>query len=96
MARAYWITAYREVKDPQKLAAYAKLAGPAIEAAGGSFLARATAAHAYEAGVLERMVVIEFPSVEAGVAAYESAAYRLALEALADGATRDLRIVPGV
>ncbi len=96
MAAAYWVNTYREVTDAGKLAAYARLAGPAIEAAGGRFLARATAAHAYEQGLLERTVIIEFPSVEAAVAAHDSPAYRAALAALDDGAVRDLRIVPGV
>jgi uncharacterized protein (DUF1330 family) len=96
MATAYWINCYREVSDPSKLAAYAALAGPAIEAGGGRFLARTVAAHVYEAGQKERTVLIEFPSVEAAIATYDSPAYRAAVAALGDGATRDLRIVPGV
>jgi uncharacterized protein (DUF1330 family) len=96
MAKAYWISVYRKVTEPGKLAAYAKLAGPAIEAGGGRFLARSTAARAYEAGMLERVVVIEFDSVEAAVATHDSPAYQAALEALGGGAERDLRIVPGV
>ena len=60
MSKAYWIACYRKIIDPAKLAAYAKLAGPAIESGGGRFLARTTAAKAYEDGVLERTVLIEF------------------------------------
>jgi uncharacterized protein (DUF1330 family) len=96
MAKGYWITAYRKVSDPEKLAAYAKLAGPALVAAGGRFLARGTAAEAYEAGLLERTVLIEFDSVEKAVAAYETPAYRAAIAALGNGAERDIRIVEGV
>ena len=96
MAKAYWITFYREVKDPVKLAAYAKLAGPAIEAGGGRFLARGPAAHTYEAGQTERTVLIEFESVEQAIAAHDSRAYQAALAALAGGAVRDVRIVSGV
>lgn len=96
MARAYWVVCYREVRDPQKLAAYAKLAVPAIEAGGGRVLARAAAVKAFEAGQLERTVLIEFPSVEQAAAAYHGPDYQAALSALADGAVRDLRIVPGV
>jgi uncharacterized protein (DUF1330 family) len=96
VAKAYWVNSYRQVTDPGKLAAYARLAGPAIEAAGGRFLARASAVQSYEAGLLERTVLIEFPSVEAAVAAHDSPAYREALAALDGGAVRDLRIVPGV
>lgn len=93
---AYWISTYLEIHDEQKLKAYAELAGPAITAAGGTFLARATAAKAYEAGVVQRSVLVEFASVEAAEAAHDSEAYQEALVALGDGATRDLRIVPGV
>ncbi len=96
MARAYWIACYREISDPDKLAAYARLAGPAIEAGGGRFLARGKAARAYEEGVAERTVLIELDSVEQAVAVHDSAAYQAALAALSGGAVRDLRIVAGV
>ncbi|HEU4626265.1 MAG TPA: DUF1330 domain-containing protein [Steroidobacteraceae bacterium] len=96
MAKAYWISCYRQINDPSKLAAYAKLAGPAIEGGGGRFLARAPAAKAYEDGKAERTVLIEFDSVEQAVAVHDSAAYQEALAALGDGAVRDMRIVPGV
>jgi uncharacterized protein (DUF1330 family) len=96
MAKGYWITAYRKVSDPEKLAAYAKLAGPAIVAAGGRFLARGTASEVHEAGLLERTVLIEFDSVEKARAAYETPAYHAALAALGNGAERDIRIVEGI
>ena len=96
MPKAYWITCYREVKDPAKLNAYAKLGGPAIEAGGGRFLARGTATQTYEAGLKERTVLIEFPSVDHAIAAHNSAAYQAALAALDGGAERDLRIIAGI
>lgn len=96
MAKAYWISCYRKINDAAKLTAYAQLAGPAIEAGGGRFLARAVAAKAYEDGKTERTVIIEFASVEQAMAAHDSAGYQAALAALGDGAVRDLRIVPGV
>jgi uncharacterized protein (DUF1330 family) len=96
MAKAYWITCYHEVSDTAKLTAYAKLAGPAIEQGGGRFLVRGIPAHAYEAGQLERTVVIEFDSVAQAVAVHESPAYQKALAALAGGARRDMRIVAGL
>ncbi len=95
MARAYWIACYRDISDPEKLAAYARLAGPAIEAGGGRFLARGKAARAYEHGVAERTVLIEFDSIEQAVAVHDGPAYQAALVALAGGAVRDLRIVGG-
>jgi uncharacterized protein (DUF1330 family) len=93
MPKAYWIAQYSEVHDPAKLAAYAVLAGPAIEAAGGRFLARGDAAYAFESGKIQRTVVIEFQSVDAARDAYEGAPYQEALSALDGGVTREIRIV---
>ncbi len=93
MKKAYWVSCYRSVSDAEALKAYAVLAGPAIEAGGGRFLARGVAAKAYESGLEQRVVIIEFPSVAAATATHDSAAYKEALRALAGGADRDLRIV---
>jgi uncharacterized protein (DUF1330 family) len=96
MAKAYWVATYRSISDPDKLAAYAQLAGAAIQAGGGRFLARGNASKAYESGSEQRVVVIEFDSVQQAVAAHDSDAYQNALAALAGGADRDIRIVEGV
>jgi len=96
MAKAYLISCYREISDPAKLAAYAKLAGPAIEAGGGRFLARGMPAQVYEAGQAQRTVIIEFDSVAQAIATHDSPAYQAAVAALNGGAVRDMRIVPGV
>jgi uncharacterized protein (DUF1330 family) len=96
MPKAYWITAYRSIRDPEALKAYAQLAGPAIRAAGGRFLVRGLPARVYEGGLEQRTVLIEFESLSQALAAHESPAYQEALRALADGADRDLRIVEGV
>ena len=96
MPKAYWINSFRAVKDPAKVDAYRKLAGPVMEAAGAKFLVRGDPAKVYEAGLMMRTVVIEFPSVEAAIAAHDSPGYQAALKALGDGAERDLRIVEGV
>jgi uncharacterized protein (DUF1330 family) len=95
MAKAYWVACYREISDPAKLAAYAKLALPAIESGGGRFLARSVAAKAYEDGKVERTVLIEFDSLEQAIAVHDGAAYQAALALLAGGVVRDLRIVAG-
>ena len=95
MARAYWVVTYRKVRDPEKLAAYAKLAGPAIQSQGGKFLVRGTPAKTFEGGLNERTVVSEWPSLEQAIAAYESPAYKEALRALGNGAERDIRVVEG-
>jgi uncharacterized protein (DUF1330 family) len=96
MAKAYWVACYRSISNPDALAAYAKLAAPAIAAAGGRFLARGNPAKAYEAGLKERIVIIEFDSVERAVAAHDSEAYQAALKVFGKAAERDLRIVEGV
>jgi uncharacterized protein (DUF1330 family) len=88
MPKTYWASAYRAVKDADKLAAYAKLAGPALTAGGGRFLARSEPAKVYEHGLKQRTVLLEFDSVEQAVAAYDSPAYQAALDALGDGAER--------
>lgn len=95
MAKAYWIATYRSIKNPDALAAYAKLAGPAIQAGGGRFLVRGMPAKTYELGLDQRVVVAEFDSVAQAIAAHDSAAYQAALKELGNGAERDIRIVEG-
>lgn len=96
MPKAYMLSAYRSISNPEKLAAYAKLAGPAIEAAGGRFLARGPAARAMEGGQMQRTVIIEFDSLARALACYDTPAYQEAVRALDGGAERDMRIVEGV
>ena len=84
------------ISDPQKFAAYAKLAPPAIAPFGGRYLARGTAGRRLRGGEKERIVISEFPSVGEGDRGHDSPAYQDALEALGDGAVRDIRIVEGL
>lgn len=95
MAKAYWIACYRSISDPEALAAYAKLAGPAIQAGGGRFLARGMPAQTYEKGLNQRTVLIEFDSVAQAKAAHDSPGYQAALQALGNAAERDIRIIEG-
>ena len=96
MPKGYLVTQYHSISDPDKVAAYAKLAGPAIHAAGGRFIVRGPAAEAYEAGTKQRTVVVEFDTLEAARALYATPAYQEAVAALDGGATRDMRVVEGV
>jgi uncharacterized protein (DUF1330 family) len=96
MAKAYWITIYRNISNPDALAEYAKLAGPAIQSGGGRFVVRGMPAKTYEAGLNQRTVIIEFDSVDRAVAAHDSDGYKAALKALGNAAERDIRIVEGV
>ncbi len=96
MAKAYWVVCYHAIRDPEKLAAYAKIAGPAIQAAGGKFLVRGSPAKTYEKGLMQRTVVTEYESLEKAIAAHDSPGYQEALRVLGDAVDRDLRIVEGV
>ena len=93
MAKALWVNLVREIRDADRVARYAELAGPVMRAHGGRFLARGRPSAVFESGLAERTVVIEFDSVEAAVATYESPAYQAALAELGDGAVRDIRII---
>jgi uncharacterized protein (DUF1330 family) len=95
MAKAYWVTFYRSIRNPAALTAYGKLAVPAIEAGGGRFLARGTPARVYEAGLEQRAVVIEFASVAQAVATYEGADYQAAVRLLEGAVERDIRFMEG-
>jgi uncharacterized protein (DUF1330 family) len=90
---AYWINTFTEISDEEKLARYVELAGPAMLAGGGRFLARGNPAHAFEGATTLRTTLIEFDSVAAAVDTYRSAAYQRALEVLGDGARREIRII---
>jgi uncharacterized protein (DUF1330 family) len=97
MAKAYWVVAYQQIKNQEAWQAYAKLAAPAITAAGGKYLIRGNPAKTYESGVDQRVVVIEFPSVQAAIACHDGAPYQEALKHLAGGAVkRDMRVVEGL
>jgi uncharacterized protein (DUF1330 family) len=96
MAKGYWICFYRSISNPAAIAEYAKLAGPAIQAGGGRFLARGTPAKAFESGKNERTVVIEFDTVQQATATYQGNAYQAALRVIDGAAERDIRIVEGI
>ncbi len=93
---AYWMSTYREITDEAKVAAYARLAAPALQGAGGTFLARGLPEQTYEAGEPTRTVLIEFASVAAAQAAHDGQPYAAALAALDGGAVRDIRIIPAL
>jgi len=96
MPKGYWITIHREIKDPEKLSAYAKLAPVALAPFGVRYLCRGLPNATYESGMKERLVVSEFPSVEKAIAGHDSPGYQEALRALGDGAVRDIRIIEGL
>jgi uncharacterized protein (DUF1330 family) len=96
MPKAYWVVTYRSMKNPEAMQAYAKIAGPVIEEAGGRYLIRNKPAKTYEAGLNERVVLIEFDSLEKAIAAHDSPGYTEALKILGTGnVERDIRVVEG-
>ena len=90
--RALWVTTYKAITDPAKLAQYASVGAPAILAGGGRFVVRGMPSAVFEKGLMERTVVIEFPSVAAAIATYDSPEYRKALTLLDGGCEREIRI----
>jgi len=96
MPKAYWVVTYRWIKNPDAWTAYAKVAVPAIEGAGGRFLARSNPTKVYESGMNERVVLVEFDSIDKAVACHDTPAYKEALKALGTGnVERDMRVVEG-
>jgi uncharacterized protein (DUF1330 family) len=96
MPKAYWVATYRSISNPDAMTEYAKLSGPAIAAGGGRFLVRGNPAQTYEAGLMQRVVIIEFDSVEQAIQTHDSEAYQAALKVFGSAAERDIRIVEGV
>ncbi|MGR7002085.1 DUF1330 domain-containing protein [Yinghuangia aomiensis] len=96
MAKGYWVSVYPVISDPAALTDYNALAGPAVQAGGGRVLSNFGRVIGHEAGISERVVLVEFDSFEQAAAAYESEAYQKALVALPDGFEREFRIVEGI
>ena len=70
-----------EVTDPDKFARYRELAPPAIAAYGGRYIARGGPTEVLEGSVTpNRVVILEFPSIERAKAWLESPEYREARE----------------
>ncbi len=93
MGRILTVVAYRSVSDPSALAKYAELAGPAIKAAGGRVIVRGNPLATKEAGMDQRVVIIEWDTVDQATAVHDTEAYRKALDQLGMTAERDIRIV---
>jgi uncharacterized protein (DUF1330 family) len=96
MAKGYWITVYHSISDATRLAQYAALATPAIEAGGGRILARGMAVTTFEREGKQRTVVIEFDSTKQAIDTHNGAAYQAAAHVLTGAAVREIRIVEGV
>jgi len=63
---------------------------------GRRFIVRGMPAKTYEGGLNQRVVVVEFDSVQKAIAAHDSPGYQEALQVLGNAAERDMRVVEGV
>ena len=94
MPKAYVMVMYRSSPEPTSFSQYGELAIPAVNQGGGRILARGLPARTYEAGMNERVTLIEFDSVEQAIRARESSAYQAAFAKLGN-VVRDVRIIEG-
>ncbi len=92
-----YIIAMVNIKDPQKYQEYAKRAGAANAKHGSRFLVRGGKKHTMEGDIpFERIVVNEFPDVEAAKKFYNSPEYQDARKHRLGAADFHMVIVEGV
>ncbi len=97
MAKGYWVVTYRKIINEVAFKRYAERAPSIVQSQGGRFLVRGMASEAHEAGLMQRVVVIEFESLAKARATHDSAEYQAVLKELAGNAVeRDLRIIEGL
>ena len=97
MPNAYLVGIYNKIIDQDKLQKYAVDALPAMMASGvKKTLARSANITQIEGIPPERVVILEFESVEAAKNAYNSEDYQAALKKLDGGADRFLFVIEGV
>ena len=96
MKKGYWVVAYRTVGDEATMKSYGALAAAALGPFGARLLVSPwSEITAFEAGLKQMTVVVEFDSYADALAAYESADYKKALAVLGTGVKRDFRIAEG-
>ena len=93
--KAYWITRCH-VHDSHEYDEYIKLAGPAINKHGGTFLVRGGKQIELEGGPYERTVLVEFNSMQEAKLCYESSDYQEALRHSLNSSNRHVVLVEGV
>ena len=96
MPKGYFVVLHRSKANVESREEYLKIASPAILAVGGKVLASNDKVYAYENGLVERVVLVEFLSIEVAKKFYNSQEYQEALNALKNGADRDFRIIEGI
>ena len=94
MPKGYWI-AHVTVNDPDIYEKYKAANAAPFAAYGARFVVRAGAQEVMEGEARPRTVVIEFPSLEAAQACYDSAEYKAAKDIRDPISQADLLIVEG-
>jgi uncharacterized protein (DUF1330 family) len=64
-----------------------------VQKAGGRFIVGGMPAATWEKGLNERVVIVEFETLQKPLDAHETADYHAAPRALGNGAERDMRVV---
>tara|TARA_Y100001936_G_C15905131_1_gene575423 strand:+ start:615 stop:908 length:294 start_codon:yes stop_codon:yes gene_type:complete len=96
MKKAYWVGLVN-VKNQDEYKKYADIAGPALTAAGAKILSRGGRIKNLEGAAMNRIVVIEFPSMERAESFYQSDEYRNGLKYInSEVADRFLNIAEAV
>lgn len=91
-----YVIAQVNVTDPAKYQEYAKLAGPANLKYGGKFLVRGGKKTVLEGNIpFERIVVNEFPDVEAAKRFYNSVEYQAARQKRLGAADFHMMVLEG-
>lgn len=93
--KGYWLVTAR-VSDPAAFQAYTEVAGPVIAAAGGRPLARGDVFAVVEGNSAGRPFIIEFPSLPAARACFDSDDYQAAIALREGSAEFDIVIAQGV
>ena len=92
--KGYWV-AKANVNSLEKQQDYGKLAEAVLEKFNGKFLIRGGRQETKEGDEYMRNVVVEFPSYQDAIDAYESREYQDALKVLDGGADRLYAVVEG-
>ena len=94
MAKGYWVVRV-DVTDPEQFKLYQAFVGPFLDAHDGRFLVRGGRHAVPEGTARQRTVVVEFPSYEAALRAYDSAEYQGGIDMRQDAAVVDFVVVEG-
>ncbi|RYE84963.1 MAG: DUF1330 domain-containing protein [Hyphomicrobiales bacterium] len=94
MAKGYWVVNL-EVSDPEAYTQYQALVGPFLASSQGRVIIRGGRLSIEEGTVNPRVVVVEFPSYEHAVRAYNSPEYQAAMQTRLSSSTANFAIVEG-